>query len=679
MKPTQTDGFGGSIMSSRHSSKTSTTSLHETAMRLRQQNEKVAEKRMMKARYRKGAIDWVPLAKMLASLPTPSVSTAKTDLTISKKALQEYTGSMRPNSWMEPYGAGVKVQVDAGVQVNVGASKGGHRTAVLRGSPGPVEAVRQKYEALETSVTKLESTAPFDGATPGDNLYTVDSIASFTRFVFRLTNRELQRRVERTVVPDYNRYAADLLVCAFSDPVKSTFASTVALNRALSFLNPHFELFDAAKLIYTHGHRMRLVNDVSTMNLRLWRALKWNMADLAMSIVRDMRELSIVPNSHTWSLVYTSLRNADERSEVARLIEKQGIATSARAWSYLALPLLAGHMKTPSQSSDQFAELVGDLNSAFGTDWLSPNTYRQLRHIANRNGSRSLSLVLAQIAEEQFTPSSRSDYVYEFQALRMANKTREAVDLLEKLIGRNEHLDLQLVVPTVFMSAWNTSHVNLVRLLWRFAASRDLVTSTMKFCMLKALLSKDPLPTAEVVLSPSQMRRFLQRRKAAKVAVGISSQDADVVDAISSLSTHFPPDTHRIEMLSKWLPEGPARKAQIHLAHAMIKSDLQAWTRFKPMALSSLAACLHKCLEMDERWRKGGAAESLSVSEMREQAFRVRLGQLDDPERERIETIRRNIMQDLTHYGLKKREEDAGEKHQAASRTEIGSATAVTR
>ena len=86
---------------------------------------------------------------------------------------------------------------------------------------------------------------------------------------------------------DYNHYAATILSRAFCQGRVSAYASTVSLNRALIFLYAHFELFDVAEVIFTHAQRMGLTKNITTLNLRLASALRWNLAPQAISCVAE--------------------------------------------------------------------------------------------------------------------------------------------------------------------------------------------------------------------------------------------------------------------------------------------------------------------------------------------------------------------------------------------------------
>jgi len=597
-------------------------------------------------------VDWLPLAKTLASLQLTKSSPTQETVQVNKRTVNRYTGSYRPNIWNEQAGAGVSVNLHSDSETQTST-----RSAVLRGSPFYTSLVRDKFaHNLNSSADVQAQSADIEGQ---NSLISVDSVASFTRFVFRLTNPRVNRKVEHMVFGNYNRYVADLLSRAFSDPKTCIFASAAALDRALRFLSIHNELLDAANLVYAHGRRMQLVQNITTFNIRLQCALKRKITHLANTTVREMAEIGVQPNSHTWALVYAAVETLDARAEVLKLIERCNPPMSTTSWSHLALTMFEEQLKLASDKELNLLASIKELDETFGRDWMFPKTLARGLHICKQRNLDKVAKLLFEVAERRGIQMTKDIHVYHFALARRQKSTKRAVDRLCSMIRKDEEPMLSLVIPRVFMTAWSQKCTNTCRVLWAFAATRGLITQTMQTVVYRALLSNTKTNPKAESPSKSQVARLAWQRLASKLIVGIDFDSARFLEHFPLLAAYFGHSASTIQMVSTWTPDDGTRDEQISLDYTTLHRDLEAWQYRRPMAIKVLSELLTEAYQMDLAWLRSGKLNNATAVELDPQAIDIKRHLNGDwlGYNTRLSRVREDLIRDAEAFGLETKED----------------------
>lgn len=618
-------------------------------------------------RFHRSDIDWLPIARFLARIPQRTVPET---VEVDREQIRAYTGSDRPNSWVESTGAGVHVELPS---ESASPRDTTTRQAVISGSPVYAAMVRAKHSKFVDMSVAADTLQP---ATPQNGLVSVDSVAKFNRFVYRLTNHHVNRLLEKEIYGDYNRYAADLLSKAFSDPRPSIYASTVALNRALLFLYNHSELLDAANLVYAHGSRMGLVHDVTTCNIRLKFAIRHNIEHLARATVREMLESRIQPNSQTWSMLYLAARTTDSRRQVVKIMKHSDTHMSTETWSRIASIMLTEQLQSAYDNTATLSRIMEQYDKTFGLEWFSAKVLQQALHVCKKRNLNRLARALLEAAPERGVTPLKYTHAYEFALFRAQGRLSEAVESFVSLVEKKEKIYMKLVIPYIFMTAWDRQRINVCCVLWMFAATKGLITRTMRTVVNRALLSNSNTTSRTEIDGPTktQLRKTAWRRMAAGAIVGIEVETADadsgLVRYFTRLCAYFSrgepsySDLSTAEMVSRWTPDDGTRDEQISLAYVLLHRDLDAWKNFQSMTRKTLASLLRAAHDKDAMWYGTGYLNSLEDKDIRVlrqrcwQALQDHLPKkLDEREAADLSRRRQVILRDLDAFGLKSKDD----------------------
>jgi hypothetical protein len=571
-------------------------------------------------RFVRKPVDTLSLAKFLVKIPKAVPLDREKAVELGWAAMQVYTGSHRPNAWSEPVGAGVHVRLLPESESSNG------RLAILTGTDYYTKVVYQKLTSSKLADLPRTNVGPFHP----DDLRSINSLATFYRFVKRLTNHLFNRNVEKWLYGDYHQYAADVLCWMFTNPKTSLYASTVALNRALIFFHHCPELLRAAELLYAEGKKRMLVQNVSTMNLRLSFALSHNLNHMATTTAKDMLDFKIRPSSRTWALLYAALEAPEQRKDLLELIRRRYIGIKPNAWSQMASATLQEQLKRDGNDRGKFAANVAQLDKVFGLAWFDIATVHQALKICNRQKLWNIADYLAELTRTRNIAGTKSTGVYYFGLLRHRKDINKAVDTMVTTGYKSGDLYHMWIIPHLFMAAWERNRMNLCHLLWIYAATRGLITKFMRTLVMKALFSNVPTMRRVDDMSSSQLRRWAWRRMAARVICGI---DEEAISIGTDFGQRFPQlhayvSEHRnkserlpvAELLTIWTPDDGTRAEQITLAQLMMDQDINLWKKSEEMSLDELQRQLPAALGRDQRWAPLKKMDEL----VRKDAYEVR-------------------------------------------------------
>lgn len=627
----------------------------------RSENE-LARKRLLKRLWKIRTFtprkaNWVPLSRILESIQPRRLSAPEQMMMIEvpSDVVKAYTGSLEQNAWIEYVGTGVHVEVTWSPKAS------STRTLFLRGSSA-AEEVKQKLHDIGKRPFPTEIAAPA-------TLQSINSILGFHEYICEITQRREHRAMERSMVGDHNRFTADRLLKAFTDSDISKFASTVAMNRALCYLNLHWEVKDTADLIYAHCRGIGIAGSTAAMNTRLEHAIRWSNRSLAMSTAHDMKQLGVVPDSHTWSLLYYGTEKEEQRLHIVKALDQAGVEITARSQALLALPLIEDQLKHLPDDAAAWQSFVDDMDSTFGeAQWQSAETLKVILSLTHRRRQH-------EVGEEVLTSTfsrSPSDYdkltTEHAKLLKHQRDLGSAVKLFAYAVERDlRDIAIDKIVEILFNTAWDCQSATVCRLLWRYAAVNGFIGLSMRHTVHRALHSnsmtgnyfkgnKPDLMSGENAKAKEALRRW--RYKMLRLCIGVDAKYiAGVQEGYPRLLAHFPAGTTSMEMISTYLPVSDGlRGEQSRLMNDILYRDRMAVVYFRTIHRVQFAALLIKAAEADKRSLESEETDASFPAPQMGHEFDLPIFAKTEDELAKDAQIRSRIAADVAFAGTKLRE-----------------------
>ncbi|KPI37438.1 uncharacterized protein AB675_10335 [Cyphellophora attinorum] len=635
-----------------------------------------ADKKSVHRLWRRQNMDnaqhWVTLSRLLENVAPRKYSGFDPfrEFYLSASALTAYTGSLERNIWIEHVGNGARVEVFPPWLKPVNECK-------VRITGGiAAEEVAKKLQGITIASSQQKTDQR-------RTLASIDSVAAFHAYVRQVTGQSEARVLERSVVQKRNRFVADRLLKAFTDAHIAKYASADALRLALQYFNQHYEVQDAADLIYARCRKLELANTIAIMNLRLKHAFNWNLPLLAYKIVLDMKELGIRPNGRTWSLFYDFSANDSQRQLIVQALDRANIShLTKKARAVLALPLVEEQLKITGNNATSWKAFEQDMDSSFGRLWHSTATYKRTLNLTRQTGLDEISEELfAKVWSKSVLMRSKSDlhqyyiHVHHFKYLYTKRALGRAIKLLRDMVVRDiADINLERVIPILFLTAWQCKATNVCRTLWRFAAVNGLYDRTMQDIISQALYRSmvfgqrpqrpqpyDILSNDETewrTMSAEEQAHITWAASAARLAVGANAAGvvADLSERFPVLEAHFPPGTSSLEMVSTWLPtDGGLREAQRGLLKAVLQQDLNAFIGHETVSLAVLAtSTLQKALKLDTEWSTSGKTDALlsrKLADLSREMVPLAVWEKSAERLAKDEEIRRCLIEDAVYAG----------------------------
>ena len=574
-------------------------------------------KAAFRERYKPGRVNWLPHARRLVDIRSKQDELSTTSVEVSNTFLQKYTGSERPNMWIQRTGSGSEVRV---LSTQAEGTAEGVRRMLLQGSLRAVELAKEDILKLqhdhEESGQLSTDSQQLVQATEDDYL-TVESIASFTQYVYRVTNEDVPRHQEQSMGRSWHQIAAEKLVAVFTTPATSIHASTVALNRALAFLRTRTELLGTATVLYTKAKQMGLHMDCTSYNLLLAPALWRNDTDRVRQLTSEMKMTGTVPNSHTWSLFFRACRHPSERADMIDLMTEADVRLNPQAKAAMSTSLIRRNFYWMSDSSSEVHVLISLLDKTFGPEWLNAQSYSLMLNMCQRRNLRRQVLpVLETLAAVRFVSngSSAAEAVFKIQ---LHKSMFDSVKWLGSSRSLTDRATRKRMVTDMFMRAWDTKHANICRVLWRYAATHGWLTWDMRNAVNEALLRNT---TEQQDTNARRASRLM-----ARIVAGLDLDIEGFRDGLPRLSQRFEGVTNPMLWLSEYVSDDGTRDEQLSLAYAVIGRDLSAHEKFKPMSKSTRNALLRTAVVKDAIWIRRRWWDSQTLAELLGESIRVPL------------------------------------------------------
>ena len=536
------------------------------------------------------------LIELLASLPLDARSKEGRLVEVSETFVGEYTGSLRPNTWLEAVGSAARIEL-----LPASAAKHASRLLLLQGTERAVELAEEALQKLESDFGRL-GTRPKQAHTSKVqpcSVSSIDSVASFSQFVIQSTHRYVPRGIHKELGRSWNQAVAGVLARMFQDPTTSKHASTVALNHALRFLCRHSELFETALLLHRCAQSLRLGLDISTYNLLLQSALKLNNIVETRSLLLEMRLSGIPANSHTWSLFFTATQSGD-KLHVLRAMKRKGVVMAPASMATIREAALRDLFPTSKPSAQNIQSLLAQLDDVFGPDWMTIDSYHQLLRLCGSHVHKeTINFLECLPLDRKFQPNSQTR-LYVAALAQRQGVTKESLSVFMASLAMDDPVKMRLAVPLLFTTAWNACCYSICSLLWTFAATRGLITYKMQSAVNKHLIRN----------ADNNSRTSRRRRIGAKLIPGVLWWNPRSMDQLGTmfpkLKHAFPDCNNPSQWLAQYTPDDGTRDEQLSLAYFILNLDRNAWQDFPPMSLDYLGEMLMESFERDKQWHNDG-------------------------------------------------------------------------
>jgi hypothetical protein len=200
-------------------------------------------------------------------------------------------------------------------------------------------------------------------------------VRTFLRSVEDLTTMKNPRLVRRALYgtrnETQNAVIASVLCRLFTDTDTSRFASTMALNRALSFLCKHTELFHQINLLYDQCRHLRLSLQPSTYSYVLQAMLsRGNMVGFR-QVLADQLAGGDTPDPNVWLALLRSRSSLEQKRNIAQWMQRKGLLEIAFVKGQVASEMLSAEVEQVMHEVKNPYDFIASIDGRFGRDWMS--------------------------------------------------------------------------------------------------------------------------------------------------------------------------------------------------------------------------------------------------------------------------------------------------------------------
>ena len=429
-------------------------------------------------KHRRTHVNRLPLIEQLAKNTTMD-DAPDSIVELSDDFILHYTGSLRPNMWLQTTGSGSYVRVSSASKEE---PKEGYRRICLYGSPRAVELAEESLLQLQ-SAFQIDSRSSDELESSNDKAQDpptkIDSVASFTRHIFRLTNSQVRRSSERETGLSFHQYTAFALVQAFSNPLTSIYSSTVALDRALAWLRKCTDLERIENLLHQRAKALKLHMDCTSYNLLLSSALARRNHPKVKQLVTEMQNVGIQPNSRTWATFFVESTTQEERLRILEIMNSTGVELPPSVSAILARPVLQAQLHRLRKNPDAFWDVIRAMDDTFAAAWLNESTLLTMKRFCSRqNMNKTLGPKILQLATQRnvnINTVTTADFL-----LLKSKPVEESLNLLGSAVAQGIRLDTPKVISALFDRAWADKYANTCRVLWCYAVTNQMASYTMR-------------------------------------------------------------------------------------------------------------------------------------------------------------------------------------------------------
>ncbi len=574
------------------------------------------------------------------------------EIWLSKRTLLALSGSSGANSWVHHTRGGCEVQV-TGSQSPSGVSG----QLFLRGSTRAVALTREHFALLEEDVTWLQGNQPGTASTvtphersskmassaceanslssPNLPIRTVLTatkrhlrhvpwirsderpspitydVRSFKQYVEDLTTARAPRLVRRELYGNqndkHNMVVANNLFRLFIDTRTAPFASTVALNVALAFLCKHSDLFDQTSRIYDWCRQLQLNLQPQTYGYVLRAMLLQDDMATFRRVLDDLLSEGHTPDYKIWLALLETSPSLKHTRTIVHWMFRRGWLRETAVREQVAAEIVSAKLKAKSPHTHHPDAFIGSIDARFGQDWMSRISITKSLLACAAHQAWHLATEIFKAAQKRSVIFDSASLSAIFTAMQQRGSLRDSLDLLRSHFVRTTGRNDQVLIPIIFMTAWNHRFYNVCRVLWRYAAVQGSITYRMQNVVVESLLRNQDNPASRAVNLGMTLATQEWRRRAGKVIAGTDLHIKDFQQPLSLVGgSSGSKSANPMVWLSRYAPDNGARDQQLSFAYLMIHRDLKAWKHFVSPSSERLFKLLSEAYAMDVQWKNEG-------------------------------------------------------------------------
>ncbi|OJJ71972.1 hypothetical protein ASPBRDRAFT_55221 [Aspergillus brasiliensis CBS 101740] len=450
-----------------------------------------------------------------------------------------------------------------------------------QGAPVPLVRGVWDIQSAVKQAAKLHMVLP-----AGKNL---SSIRDFAEHVEELTR---SRPSYNSKIPySHQKQVARALVHVFRNDTYSSFMSTAALNRALSYLLDH-EFLNAARDIFLKSEHLATVD---TFNILLKSAAKRQDLRFFRQFLLAMSRLSIRPDPNTWLTLVDCLVAPKAKADLVTYMLQRGYLENMGAMRtalHLTLPnTFRAHLES-GKSVDSFIQQTAD---SCGASCFVPSLISQMFGVIIRLKDFAAMDRLFEICKQNDLTFNSATITQILSLFRADMPT--ALRYLFRCLERPETKLERHAWERLFLVAFKGQYYNICRVLWRYACMSGNVTYKMKRTVVTSLIRNVPR-------KPETNVHTIWDVSAGKVIVGLDLHRPDhklQTTVLDKLPREY--RSNPIAYLSSgYKPSGEEREQQIQVASALTQHDIEIGSWHRPQY--PLLIMLEAASVLDQEWRK---------------------------------------------------------------------------
>ncbi|KAI2976667.1 unnamed protein product [Aspergillus niger] len=450
-----------------------------------------------------------------------------------------------------------------------------------QGAPVPLVRGVWDIQSAVKQAAKLHMVLP-----AGKNL---SGIRDFAEHVEELTR---SKPSYNSKIPySHQKQVAKALVQLFRNETYSSFMSTAALNRALSYLLDH-EFLNAARDIFLKSEHLATVD---TFNILLKSAAKRQDLRFFRQFLLAMSRLSIRPDPNTWLTLLDCLVAPKAKADLVTYMLQRGYLENMGAMRtalHLTLPnTFRAHLES-GKSVDSFIRQTAD---SCGDSCFVPSLISQMFGVIVRLKDFAALDRLFEICKQNDLTFNSATITQILSLFRADMPT--ALRYLFRCLERPETKLERHAWERLFLVAFKGQYYNICRVLWRYACMSGNVTYKMKRTVVTSLIRNVPR-------KPETNVHTIWDVSAGKVIVGLDLHRPDhklQTTVLDKLPREY--RSNPIAYLSSgYKPSGEEREQQIQVASALTQHDIEIGSWHRPQF--PLLIMLEAASVLDQEWRK---------------------------------------------------------------------------
>ncbi|KAI2995149.1 hypothetical protein CBS147346_10094 [Aspergillus niger] len=450
-----------------------------------------------------------------------------------------------------------------------------------QGAPVPLVRGVWDIQSAVKQAAKLHMVLP-----AGKNL---SGIRDFAEHVEELTR---SKPSYNSKIPySHQKQVAKALVQLFRNEAYSSFMSTAALNRALSYLLDH-EFLNAARDIFLKSEHLATVD---TFNILLKSAAKRQDLRFFRQFLLAMSRLSIRPDPNTWLTLLDCLVAPKAKADLVTYMLQRGYLENMGAMRtalHLTLPnTFRAHLES-GKSVDSFIRQTAD---SCGDSCFAPSLISQMFGVIVRLKDFAALDRLFEICKQNDLTFNSATITQILSLFRADMPT--ALRYLFRCLERPETKLERHAWERLFLVAFKGQYYNICRVLWRYACMSGNVTYKMKRTVVTSLIRNVPR-------KPETNVHTIWDVSAGKVIVGLDLHRPDhklQTTVLDKLPREY--RSNPIAYLSSgYKPSGEEREQQIQVASALTQHDIEIGSWHRPQF--PLLIMLEAASVLDQEWRK---------------------------------------------------------------------------